>query len=69
MAADEADFMRKAGGNAEKAMGVLVLDLTRDMAQTLRLNENFVLKKLIAYALKKGRSRLKKATRLARCGH
>ncbi|MBI3798211.1 MAG: hypothetical protein HY268_14755 [Deltaproteobacteria bacterium] len=69
MQQDMTDFRQKARGNEEKALGLMILDTARDMAQTLRLDENFVLKQLIKYAPRRGRSRLKKAVRLARGGH
>jgi hypothetical protein len=69
MTNEQADFLRKAGGNEAKALGLLVLDTAKNMASALRLDVEYVLKQLLAYAPRKGRSKLKKAIRLARGGH
>ena len=66
---EQADFLRTAGGNEAKALGLLTLTTARDIARTFHLNEHFVLKRLIYCASRSNRSRLKKAIRLARGGH
>ena len=57
MTTDQADFLRKADGNEAKALGLLVLETAKDMAQTLRIDKSFVLKQLLAYAPRQGRKR------------
>lgn len=58
----------QTGGDEEKALGLLALELVQDIGRKCQLDEERVLKQLMNLAPRRGRDRLKKALRLARGG-
>ncbi len=66
--ADLEALREQAGGDEEKALGLLALELVQDIGRRFQLDEAQVLKQLRHLAPRRGRDRLKKALRRARGG-